>query len=73
MGAAAANPYGGRASAPGSIERWQASSGTRAGAVDLVAWYAFDGMSSARLLHVLQRADPTDPQTFATDRCDRRR
>ena len=68
MGDAAAKLYTDPASAPGSIERWQASSGTR-GTVRLVEWYKLEGMPCARLLHELQRADAGDPQSFTIDRC----
>jgi hypothetical protein len=68
MGTAAAKLYTDQARTPGSAERWQAPSGT-GGTVRLVQWYRFQGMPCARLLHELQRAESSDPQTFTIDRC----
>jgi hypothetical protein len=68
MGAASAKLYADPATAPGTVERWQASSGT-AGTVQLAGTYEFDGMPCARLLHEIRRAGAGDPQTFTIDRC----
>jgi hypothetical protein len=68
MGAAAAKLYSDPATAPGSVERWQAPSGT-AGTVRLAETYEFEGMPCARLLHEVKRTGAADPQTFTIDRC----
>jgi hypothetical protein len=68
MGEAAARLYTDPAIAPGSVEHWQAPSGT-AGTVRLIGTYVWEGMPCARLLHEIQRAGAGDPQSFTIDRC----
>jgi hypothetical protein len=68
MGAAAAKLYTDPTTVAGSVERWQAPSGT-GGTVRLAETYEFEGMPCARLLHEVKRTGAADPQTFTIDRC----
>lgn len=68
MGSAAAKLYTDPHTAPGTVERWQAASGT-AGAVELARTYEFEGMPCAHLRHQVKRAGTSDPQSFTMDRC----